>query len=279
MTEPSTVALHLALNGESALSTDAEICSLLGRLHTLPGLFETLRVLRGRPVFLAEHYARLRRSAAALKLSLVSSESEMRQRCVDIAAANRLQDGALKMVLFRDDRRESELVLIRSGLYPPSEYDRGFHLQVVPDQRPISGPALKKTDDLKNGPARAEARKAGFDDALFAEEENRIYETSIANIFIVSGGKIFTPPTDRSILPGVAREQVLRRESARVFQREISRADLRKADEVFLTNALLGVMPVSRIGETTYPKSSYVTVPELMKRFRAWQEESIAGTD
>jgi branched-subunit amino acid aminotransferase/4-amino-4-deoxychorismate lyase len=93
----------------------------------------------------------------------------------------------------------------------------------------------------------------GFNDALFIDPTRQILETASANIFIVKDCVISTPPVGSGILPGVMRAAIIGRLGLRAVQeREVSQDELIEADEVFVTNALLGVMPVSRVDSTLY---------------------------
>jgi len=218
------------------------------------GLFETLKILRGRPVFFSDHAGRLRRSAPALELPLPSPDDVLLGRCARVIAANALGEGVLKIVVFQDLAGTGELILTRQNPYRPEHYERGFKLAVLQDgRRPGYLSGLKTLNYLGNSDARRAALAAGCDDALLVDASGAVLEGATSNVFAVSGGRIFTPALACAILPGVARANVLRLPACGdAEQGVLTLPQLLEADEVFVTNALLGVMPVARIDQRNF---------------------------
>lgn len=216
------------------------------------GLFETIKVLSGRPVFLDRHHARLTAGTRALDLPYATGLDTLRDRLHRVIAANALTDGSVKVVVFAAGAQAGELVTARPGLYPESAYETGFRLRTRPD----AGRSVHKTlNYLGNIRARRAAQAAGFDEALFLSRNGRLLEGSATNVFVVRAGVALTPPLSARILPGVARAQVLALLGPeRAREAGLTRRDLDSADEIFVTNALLGVMPVGRVdGRTLAP--------------------------
>ncbi len=159
------------------------------------GLFETIKVLGGRPVFFPDHLGRLRRSAAALALPWKATTGELSRRCDRLISANGLSDGSLKIVAFQDADGPGELILTRKGLYAPELYARGYRLTAVPDGRPsgsVSG--FKTLNYLGNSVAKRQALAAGFDEAIFIDATGTVLEGAGSNVFAVEGGRVITPP-------------------------------------------------------------------------------------
>lgn len=103
----------------------------------------------------------------------------------------------------------------------------------------------KSLNYLENKLARESARAAGFDEALFVTPAGYVLEGAVSSLFIVKDGHAFTPPLAAGILPGVARARVLALIGAeRAHERPVTLDEVLAADEVFITNALMGVMPV-----------------------------------
>jgi branched-subunit amino acid aminotransferase/4-amino-4-deoxychorismate lyase len=240
------------------------------------GLFETIKVLGGRPVFLPDHVERLCRSAAALALPLKATAAELSKRSDRLISANGLSDGSLKIVVFQDTDGPGELILTRKGLYAPELYARGYRLTAVPDGRPSGSVAEFKTlNYLGNSVARRRALAAGFDEALFIDSAGAVLECAGSNVFAVEGGRVLTPPLGGGILPGIARGNVLRLLGGRrVRECPLPLARLLGAAEVFVTNALLGVMPVSRIDGRIYDVSRNPVTQALREAYGAAEAEA-----
>jgi branched-subunit amino acid aminotransferase/4-amino-4-deoxychorismate lyase len=219
------------------------------------GLFETIKVHDGRPVFAAAHHARLSASGLALDLPYKLPLATFRERLLKVIASNDVTHGSAKVTVFNNGDILGELITTRELVYSPETYARGFRLQTRPTGRRVSGLTSHKTlNYLENIRARRAALAAGFDEALFIDTAGEVIEGAGTNLFIVRDGVALTPPLASGPLPGIARAQVLALLGfARARETILTTADLLSASEVFVTNALLGVMPVSRIDDRTLP--------------------------
>ncbi len=262
------------LDGELVESSEARISPFGAGFMAGYGVFETISLVQGKPVFFPDHWERLQRGLAALQIRSGTSAVELERRCTELAKANRLIDGSVKVVIYRDEEDVGELIVGRRSSYLPTDYERGFQLMTVSDVRRLRGAAHKTLNYLKSILAREAARASGADDALFVNGDGQIYEGAATNVFIVKGQHVLTPPAECGILPGVARAQILRRWPGAV-EREITLGDLANAEEVFVTNALLGVMPVSRVDRRVLAHRKYSVVPQVRQEFLLWQAESV----
>lgn len=266
------------LNGELLAADAVRISPLADGFMFGLGLFETIKVLGGAPVFFPEHFERLRHGSAVLGLALSTPKEELLARCIRCLTANQTGDGGLKIVLFQDEGRVSELIATQPAKYPAALYLRGFNLQMVRDDgrdKKISG--LKTLNHLKSIGAKRAAVAAGFDEALFVDDRGAIFEGATSNIFVVKDGAVFTPTIDQGILPGIVRAQVIRNwGEGRICEGMASSAQLRDADEVFVTNSLLGVMPVARVDAHSYDLGENPVTRSVMEMYRALELRSAA---
>jgi branched-subunit amino acid aminotransferase/4-amino-4-deoxychorismate lyase len=266
---------HVLLNGRLLDAGAARISPLGDGFMFGLGLFETIKVLNGRPVFFEDHFERLRGSAGALGLPFTASAAEVHARCEQCLTANGLGEGSLKLVVFQDTDGHGELIATREKTYLAEHYERGFALKTFPGgQRAGKLFGLKTVNYLGNLQAKQAAVAAGCDEAMFVDSAGQILEGSTSNVFVVKGGEVLTPPLDGRILPGVARNRVLKllkngRESAVPTQL------LSGADEVFVTNALLGVMPVVAIDQQRYDLNRNPVTKALTEAFRRLQLQSV----
>ncbi len=217
------------------------------------GLFETMRVERGRVWDLAPHVARLLRGAARLGLSLPDGS-----HCVEriAAAASRLpqHEGPwrLRWLVGRCASGRSVRWLLADPL--PVSFDRrvGRGLRVVSlrgfgpcSARALTG--LKAMAFLLPRLALREAEGCGAEEALLLDGRGRAREAATANLFVWREGVLWTPPCRGGVLPGITRSWVLGRARAwglPVRERALSIDVVREAEEVFLTSAVRGVAPV-----------------------------------
>jgi len=232
------------------------------------GVFETLRARAGRPTELAEHLARLRRSAAGLDIPLPASlDRDVTDGIAALLAADGLDgpdgDASIRITASRGVAHERGLLppgittptlVIQAWPVappPPGHLERGLHLIASSVRRDPASPlaALKTTSRADYVHARLEARRAGADDALFLTVDGRLSEATSANLFLVRGTELATPSLDCAILPGTTRSWILAWAGSvglTAAEASLLPADLAAADEAFLCSSVAGILPVTR---------------------------------
>jgi branched-chain amino acid aminotransferase len=218
------------------------------------GLFETMACEGGEPLLFRHHVERLAASAETLGLRLRYRPRELFDAVVRTLAKNRARDAAARLMLLRGAGRDAAAILCRPLDRPARrEYARGVALAVAPWRR-AEGVPLHRHKTLNYWEcreARAWARTRGAFDALFLTPAGNVLEGSATNVFCVRRGTLLTPPVSMGLLPGVMRRFVIA--AARrvlglpVREARLSLADLLRADQVFVTNAIVGALPVRQI--------------------------------
>ncbi|MFN3958371.1 MAG: aminotransferase class IV [Parvularculaceae bacterium] len=243
------------------------------------GVFETLLVENGRPAFLGAHLARLRRGAAALEMDADLDEADLRRAFRDLAAriggagraAGRItlsRVGGARGLLASPDARTQKLVTLAPLRAPPRDVRA-----VIAEGRRFSG---APTNGFKcvgayaaNMLARMEAARAGAGEAIMLNELGRVACASAANLFLIDGEALVTPPESEGAMPGVTRALLIalaQELGVEVQIRPIEASSLTGASLLF-TNCLIGVAP-GRIGDSR-PQS------DLAMRLGAAYEEMV----
>ncbi|MCG6841532.1 aminotransferase class IV [Fusobacterium nucleatum] len=206
------------------------------------GLFETILLYNGKPVFLDEHLARINNSIENLALNIDKLEkNEVFQYLNN--NKNTLEYEVLKIVLSEKNR----LFLKREYTYTKKDYQRAFSLNISEVRRNESSiftfhKTLNYGDNIFE---KRKSKKMGYDEPIFLNSKNQITEGATSNIFVVVGDKIYTPKLSCGLLNGVVRQYTI--SNYDVIESEIDLEFLNNADEIFLTNSLFGIMPVSSI--------------------------------
>lgn len=242
------------------------------------GVFETIKVHGGHPAFLADHHARLTSSARALDLPYALDLGTLRDRLHRVIVANHLTDGSAKVVLFHNETAPtSELICTSEKRYPADTYARGFRLRTVfSGERTGSLSEYKTLNYLVNIRAKRAAVAAGFDEPLFITPAGIVIEGATTNVFAVRGGVALTPALACGPLPGTARARVLALLGPdRVREGVLTRTELDHADEIFVTNALLGVMPVSRCDDRALDLNCTPFTDALREAYHALEAQSL----
>jgi branched-chain amino acid aminotransferase len=236
------------------------------------GVFETLRVRASHPTELAEHAARLRRSASGLDIGLPTDlEARLSSGIAELLAANGLDgpagDASVRITVSRGPYRgrgllpADEIVPATIAIQawpvvpaPAAHVERGLHLVASSVRRDPENPlvSLKTTSRADYVYARLEARRSGADDALFLTTNGYLSEGTTANIFLVRVAadelELATPSLDCAILPGTTRSWLLgwaTRVGLKPMESRLTRDDLADADEAFLSSSVAGVLPVT----------------------------------
>jgi branched-chain amino acid aminotransferase len=268
------------LNGQFIDEADASISLRdTGLLHAA-GVFTTLRADGGRVFRLSAHLRRLRDSCEALFIPLSYKDDALASAVAEILARNGLSDARLRLTVTRGHatqdplhglRLEPNVFLTATDLepYPAEFYQRGMTVVVIDEQKlnPYDIQAGHKTlNYFSRLAALREANRRGAGEALWFNVHNYLQSGSISNVFILRGQTLITPPTAAelndqnvrdatpyprsAVLPGITRAAILEAAKEEKLEIELGGIDvnaLLSADEVFLTNSIMQVMPVARI--------------------------------
>ena len=249
------------LNGRIVPASKATVAATDPAVQHGLGVFEVTRAYDGVPYLLDRHLARLRRSAEAFGLKVPSSDAALTRGAADLLATLRLKSAYVRIVLTGGE----ELMILASPLpeIPEAWYRDGTPVDFAPWRRDPRGPLFghKTLNYLENVLTRERARAKGMADVLFLSTDGHVLEGTVSNLFIVSHGRLQTPALE-GILPGVTRGEVMR--LAKEMRISVEEAhllpkDLVRADEAFLTNALIEVMPISRVGRFEFGPPGPVT--------------------
>ena len=261
------------------------------------GLFETMRAYNGHIFRLDSHLTRLRCSAESVGLThsvLITDDGKqsLKAACVATLAANRLKDARIRLTVsagegdMTPDPRTcpSPTVLITArNLDPlsPEKYETGFKAAVSFLRRNSQSPLsrLKSTCYMENILARTTARAVGCDEAIFLNEQGYLAEGSTTNVFLVSHGELITPCFESGVLPGITRDAVLeiaRTSNIKATERWVQLNELIEAEEAFLTNSILELMPlVSVEGRVIGTGKPGKLTGDLLFAYRRLVEEAV----
>ncbi|MBZ0108379.1 MAG: aminodeoxychorismate lyase [Candidatus Scalindua rubra] len=227
------------------------------------GIYETLRSYDGKPFKLAEHLERMRHSAKQLRILFEYTNTEISEIIKTLIDKNNIQDAYIRITLSRgagggrlqmDDNIEpTTLIQVKPfSPYDSKLYDEGMTLVVSDYRRSTTCPIshYKTTNLLKSILLKEEAKTKSAHEAIILNTDSYVAECVVSNIFMVSGGSVITPSLDTNILPGITRITVLdicKNKSIPISENHFTTDRLIKANEVFITNSLMEIMPVSKI--------------------------------
>ena len=258
--------MYVAHNGHIKPAEEVRILPLDRGLLLGDGLFETILAVSGRPFLLERHYRRLKDSAAIINIDLpyelpkISSDIEKlilmeglsdKEAYVRLTLTRGAESGKL---LLEKTAEPTFLIMVKEYLrYPDSFYEQG--VEVVSSNsiiRSSSSPVhrIKSTSYIENIMLRQGAADRNAFEAVVFNEKGELCEGSFTNVFCVIDGEVVTPDDGCNLLGGITRDYVMEicaRENIPVRKGILTREDIAAAAEIFLTNSLIGIMPVRRL--------------------------------
>jgi len=229
------------------------------------GLFETIKVLNSKIIFLEDHYFRLMASMRMLRMEIPMKFTleYFEEEVLNCAEKNKLTNARVRFAVFRSD----------GGLYTPLEnsisylieasdlsvlLNANYKVDLYKDFYISSGflSTLKTTNRILNVLASIYAKENDLNNCILINEKKHVVEAANGNVFIVKGNVIKTPLLSEGAIKGIARKKVIEMihelEGLELIETEISPFELQKSEEVFITNAIVGIQPVSSYRKTTY---------------------------
>lgn len=213
-------------------------------------VFETIYI-KNQAILLKEHVKRLNSSLEKLNIK----NSVIIEEIQKIILEKNLKFCALK-ILVTD---ENAIAIVRDIPYSINDYKRGFKLgvsNVIRNSTSILS-YIKSTAYIENIIEKNKIIELGFDEVLFLNEKKYIAECSMSNIFFIKNKKIYTPSVDSGILNGIIRNWII--ENFNVIEGHYTLEDIINADEVFITNSLIGIMRISQFNQKKFIDKNIVS--------------------
>jgi branched-chain amino acid aminotransferase len=251
------------------------------------GVFTTIRVYDGVLFGYQRHFDRMKRDAARMHVPMDISAHDLEEMLLRLVAANHAVNATLRVAIVRNKgglfegtgiERTADIIAFTADLNP---WGAGVKLTYVPQGRHAASEfaGAKITSWSQNLVWNEEAHERGFDEVILLNEFGQISECTSANIFIIRGDTVWTPPVQTSgCLAGVTRAVLLEDvhvEGLHIQEHDFLPVDLETADQVFITSTTRDLLPVTEIEGRELRQS-----PELFGRlkngFLAYQMEYAA---
>lgn len=280
----------VSIDGQLVSEADAKLSVLDHGLLYGDGLFEGIRVRAGRIFRLEQHLTRLSLGASFLGLDL-PFDNEGRANIVrDTVRAFGKKEAYVRLLVTRGEgplgvdpttcKKPTVVCIVAEiGLYSAEQRAQGLSMITSSYRRPnpdAQEVAVKTLNYLGSVLAKQEAKRQGADEALLLNQQGRVAEAAVANVFVVRGRTLSTPPAIDGCLEGINRAAVweLAQELGySVSERSLGRRDLLAADEVFLTGSGAGVVGVRSLDGRAIGRGSTGEVTlELERRHRGLAE-------
>ena len=240
------------------------------------GVFETIKIINNKILFLEDHYFRLMASMRVVRMEIPMNFTMeyLEEQILAVVAVNALQlSSRVRITVYRKDGGYYlpidncvsfiiNAAPLENSLYTieKDEYEVDLYKDFYITKQLLS--SVKTTNKMINITGSIYASENGLDNCLLLNDSKNVVEALQGNIFMFLDNKLVTPPVSEGCLNGVMRKQILilakNIENIEVVEEVISPFDLQKADELFITNVIKGIQPITR-----YRKKSFATNKSL----------------
>lgn len=228
------------------------------------GVFETLKIVNNRILFLEDHYFRLMASMRVVRMEIPMNFTMefFEEQVLKLVQENEISASArVRITVFRND----------GGLYLPKTNEVSYLIHAIALERTSYAlntveyevdlykdfyvtrqllSSIKTTNKMINVTGSIFAHENGLANCLLVNDTKNVVEGLQGNLFMLTGKKLITPPISEGCLNGIMRKQILalakKLEGIEVLEEIISPFDLQKADELFLTNVITGIQPITK---------------------------------
>ena len=228
------------------------------------GIFETLKIANNKILFWEDHYFRLMASLRIVRMDIPMSftmEYIEEQILVLVRAMNIHESARVRFTAYRNsegfylpNNNSISFVIQASKLdnlkynYSPIQFEVDLYKDFIVPKQLLS--TLKTTNKITNVTASIFAKENQLDSTLLLNENKNVIEAANGNLFMLTENKLITPPISEGCLNGVMRKQIIaiakKMDSVTVLESPISPFDLQKADELFITNCIIGIQPITK---------------------------------
>ncbi len=220
------------------------------------GVFDSLKSIQGRIVSFSAHYQRLLNSCRRVMIPIPFTATDLRHTLDELLKKNKLQDAYIRITISRGESepggfgysgsiKPSCLIQIRESKKIPEQlYSKGVAIGFV--NFVPSNFGIKSLSMIHHVLAKQDALNDSIFENIFCDAFENVYEGSSTNIFIIKDSAVITPPLEKGVLPGTTRERVIylcRHMGIPVNESFFSKRDVLNADECFLTNTTIEILP------------------------------------
>lgn len=261
------------LNGEIYKNKDKTIEPTSQAFMFGYGLFETMKILNGKILFFDEHLKRLKSACKTLKLELNQREEKIKKDSYKLLQEQGIENGVLKILYAKGNDENYLFLTTRENSYSKDDYKNGFNLMISQYKRNQDSilTFVKSNNYMENILIKQESKEFGFDEVLFLNTDDYVAEGATSNVFWIKGKIVYTPSIECGLLPGIVREKVI--ESCtnlgiKMIIGKFKQEELINAEEVFITNSVMDIMPVSKINKKIFNIDENIITHNIVKEYR-----------
>lgn len=255
------------------------------------GLFETIKVLNGVPLFLKHHFSRMILGLDALQFEIPEhwSYSYFVYNCIDLAKQNEMKDGSIRIQINRlgegkylPESLGAEIIMealpVDNGKFvlDKNEYRMATYSDIQKSNNKLS--SFKSLNSHVYIQASIYASKQNLNDCIVLNDMGRVADATSSNVFVVIKGNLITPPTNEGGVDGVMKrvlKKLCKQNKIELIEAPLTTTDLATIDEMFLTNVIRGIIPVSSFEGKSLQHKACDTMYDLLQNKVVKEIESL----
>lgn len=235
-------------------------------------LYEVLRVIKGIPLFLEQHLARLKNTSQLTGLDLPLDDDVIRKRLQDLITSNQVDTGNIKIVINypqKDGAADFYAYFVEHSYPSPADYQNGVKTVLVQVERPNPNAKVDRADYRRK--IDDAIRESGSNEALLVDHEGYVSEGGRSNLFMLKGDIVYTAPADK-VLKGITREMVFaacQNRGYQVVEKEISLKEMLNMDAIFISGTSPKVLPVNQVDDKHIDSANNKIIQDIMAGYDA----------
>ena len=231
-------------------------------------VYEVIRIIDGVPLFMEDHYLRMKNSLSMLGMELKTHQKDMSSQVRKVASLNNQRNCNVKITIFEEDGRQNCLMYVSKSYYPvKEEIEKGVKVALMHWER--NNPNAKVVNNAYKEKARQTIEENNVFEVLLVSGQSKITEGSRSNVFFVRGNRVFTAP-DEYVLKGVTRKYIIdacRKSGFEVIETLISVDSLNEIEGLFISGTSIKVLPVSDVDGKTFASSTHPTITAIRDQY------------
>ncbi|WML35522.1 aminotransferase class IV [Clostridium sp. OS1-26] len=242
-------------------------------------LYEVIRIIDGKPLFLHKHLTRLENSSNITNLQIWFSKDEIKNKIFELIESNKIDIGNVKIV-FKFDNVNSFFAYFVRHHYPRDEdYKNGVKTVLYHGER--ENPNAKIININFRAAVDKEVKEKNAYEAILVNKKGYITEGSKSNIFMIKGNNVITAPLV-DVLPGITRAVIMElctEIGFQVSEKNVHYSDVKDLEGMFISGTSPKVLPISRVDDIEFNSVNNKAILEIMKKYNEVVQEDIKSFD
>lgn len=221
------------------------------------GVFETIKVLNRKPIYLLEHFNRIENSSKVLGINIDLDFENFKNKIMNEINKFEKDTFALRISFLKNKENSDIIINKREIVYTRKMYEDGFKLTFSKILKNETSKVVyhKTLNYLENLIELKNSKEEGYNEVIFLNTKGYISECATSNIFVIKNKKLYTPKIESGILNGIIRGKIIshfKKMGMEVYERNMGRDFLVNGDEIFITNSIMGIMPIAEVNNLKY---------------------------